>query len=181
MSTPAPDLSRQLQRLEALIHEMEQGAETPARARAREIVRAVLDLHASGLRTMMELARASDPALEDTLARDPQVAGLLLLHGLHPSDVETRVRSAVDGLAPMLQGQGAALALRSTEGGIVRLHLERPTGRGGLSAQALRMRVEEAIIAAAPDAARVDIDGPEGADIAAFVPVEQVRLRAPRS
>jgi hypothetical protein len=180
MSASAPDLARQLERLEALIREMEHGAETPVRARAREIVRAVLDLHAGGLSAMMDLARASDAALADRLARDPRVAGLLLLHGLHPNDLETRVRGAVDALAPMLQGQGAALALHSTADGIVRLRLERAIGRAGLPADALRLRVEEAIIAAAPDVTGLEIDGPDGADIAAFVPVDQVRMRASR-
>jgi hypothetical protein len=180
VSAPAQELAQQLERLEALIREMEHGAETPARARAREIVRAVLELHAAGLRTMMDLARASDAALADRLARDPRVAGLLLLHGLHPDDVETRVRGAVDALTPLLQGQGAALVLHSTAAGIVRLRLERAPGRSGLSADALRRRVEEAIIAAAPDVTGVEIDGPQGADVAAFVPVDQVRMRAPR-
>jgi hypothetical protein len=177
----APDLAQQLARLDALIAEMEEGPETPARARAREIVRAVLDLHATGLGTVMDLARACDPALADALARDPRVAGLLLLHGVHPSDLHTRVREAVDALAPMLHGQGASLALASMEDGVVWLRLERPAGRGGLPAEALRTRVAQAIIAAAPDAADVRIDGPHGADIAAFVPVELVRLRAPGS
>jgi hypothetical protein len=180
VSVPAPDLAQQLERLDALIREMERGAETPVRARAREIVRAVLDLHAAGLGAMMDLARAADPALADRLARDPQVAGLLLLHGLHPSDLDTRVRGAVAALAPMLEGQGATLTLHSTADGMVRLRLERAIARGGLPADALRRRVEEAIIATAPDVAGVEIDGPDGADVAAFVPVDQVRMRAPR-
>jgi hypothetical protein len=140
-------------------------------------VRAVLDLHASGLGAMMDLARASDPALADALADDPRVCGLLLLHGLHPRDLDTRVRSAVDALAPVLEGQGVAVTLQSTAHGIVRLRLERAIGRGGLAPDALRARVEQALVAAAPDAAEIRIDGPEGTDIAAFVPVEAVRMR----
>ena len=178
MSAGDDDLQDRLQRLEAAIHAMEQGVETPARAHAREIVRGVLDLHASGLARLMQLAAdagAPGAALADRFARDPLIAALLLLHGLHPHDLETRVRAALDGLEPMLQSQGARLALLSLAGGAVRLGLEREGGRGGLSPEALRLRVEQAIVAAAPDAAGVQIDGP--ATIAAFVPVEQVRMR----
>lgn len=180
MSGTERDLQRQLQQLEALIVDMEQGPESPARARARQIVRAVLDLHASALTRMIELiagATAAGPVLIEQLARDPLVSGVLLLHGLHPDDLESRVRGAVDGLDALLRAQGARLARLAIADGTVRLRLERDPGRGGLSGGALRTRLEQAIIAAAPDAASVEIDVPDGADQVAFVPVEQVRLR----
>jgi Fe-S cluster biogenesis protein NfuA len=178
VSSPDRDLHARLERLEALISEMEQGPESPARSRAREIVRAVLDLHADGLTRVMTLVtEASGAALVESLARDPMIAGLLLLHGLHPQELETRVRSAVDALEPMLQAQGARVALMSVSDGAIRLNLERAIGRGGLSTGALRERVEQAIIGAAPDASSIEIDVPDSADVAAFIPIEEVRLR----
>ncbi|MGH7277369.1 MAG: hypothetical protein ACREJG_01630, partial [Candidatus Rokuibacteriota bacterium] len=124
----APDLDRQLRQLETLIREMEEGPESPARARARQIVRAVLDLHASGLTRMMELVAAgphAPQALVELFARDPRVSGMLLLHGLHPFDLETRVGGAVHGLEPALRAQGAGLTLVSVSEGSVRLRLAR--------------------------------------------------------
>ena len=180
MSHPERDLERRLEHLERVIYELEQGPESPARARTREIVRAVLDLHARGLRRMIELiggADAAGAALTRAMVRDPTIAGLLLLHGLHPDDLKTRVRGAVETLTPMLEGEGARVTRLDVEGGTVRLGLERERGRGRLSAGALRTSVEQAIVAAAPDAAALEIDIPDTGDPAAFVPVGEVRMR----
>jgi hypothetical protein len=177
----AGDLRQRLEQLERLIHEMEEGPESPARARARQIVRAALDLHTDALARMLEIVRtgaAAGPALVDALAADPLVAGLLLLHGLHPLDLKTRVRAAVEDLAPVLRGQAARVAFVAVDDGAVRVRVERDAGRAGLPAAALRTRVEESILAIAPDAVSLEIDVPADAERAAFVPVEQVRLRS---
>jgi len=171
-------LPGRLERLERLIREMEAGPESPVRARARALVRAVLELHAGALRRMLD-AVATDgarPALLEAFARDPEVAGVLLLHGLHPLDLESRVRAALDALAPALRGQGARVGTVGVAAAAVRIRLEREPGSAGPPAAALRARVEEAIVAAAPDASTIDVEVPEAP--AAFVPLEQVRLRA---
>ena len=112
----------------------------------------------------------------NALTSDPLIAGLLLLHDIHPENLETRVRVAVDALAPALVPQGARVAQVSVDEGIVRVRLERELGRGGPAAAALRSRIEQALVAAAPDAAGIEIDVP---DTAAFVPVTEVRMRRP--
>jgi hypothetical protein len=157
---------------------MEEGPETPVRARARDIVRAVLDLHGDALKRMMgEVAagHASPQALVDAFAHDPQIAGVLLLHGLHPLDLESRVRAALAALAPSLQKQFARLAAVTITDGTVRVRLERGAGHGGPAAAPLRAHVEDAIVAAAPDAVTIEVEVPP--ESLAFVPVEHVRLR----
>jgi len=175
------DLRRRLRELELLLREMEEGPESPVRARARQIGHATLDLHARALTRMMEIV-AADAAtgrqLADALASDPLVAGMLLLHGLHPLDLETRVRGAVERLARTLRGQGADVVVVAVVEDTVRLRIERPSGRGGVPIAALRTSVGEAILAVAPDAVSVEIDAPEEISPAVFVPLEQVRLRS---
>ena len=88
-----------LQRIDALLREVERYADPAARSHTREIVQAVLDLHGSGLDRVLghlEAAGKEGVAILDACARDEVVSGLLLLHGLHPLDVETRVRQALD-------------------------------------------------------------------------------------
>ncbi len=119
---------------------------------------------------------ASGPAIVNALTGDPLIAGLLLLHDIHPEKLETRVRAAVDALTPALVPEGARVAQVSVNEGIVRVRLERELGRGGPSAAALRSRIEQALVAAAPDAVGLEIDVP---DTTAFVPVTDVRLRRP--
>jgi hypothetical protein len=176
MTDGTGDLERRLQHLETLLYELERGPESPIRAQARDVVRAVLDFHASGLERMVRCVGsfASGPAIMRALTSDPLIAGLLLLHDVHPETLETRVRGAVDALAPALVPEGARVAQLTVDEGIVRVRLEREAGRGGPPAAALRSRVEHALIAAAPDAARIDVDVP---DTMVFVPVTHVRLR----
>lgn len=180
MREPDDGWARRLQRVEQLIREMEEGPETPLRARARDIVRAVLDLHADALKRMMEGVAASDgspEALTDAFARDPRIAGVLMLHGLHPFDFESRVRGALAALTPSLRESRARVAALTIGDGRVRVRLERGPGHGGPAATALRAQVEDAIVAAAPDAVTIDVEVP--AESLAFVPVEHVRLRRP--
>jgi hypothetical protein len=169
-------LPGRLQHLERLIREMEEGPESPARARARRIVQAVLDLHAEALGRIVKVvttARGRD--LLDDFARDPHIAGVLLLHGLHPLDLDARVHGALDALAPILRGHGVRVAAVATDETAVRVRLEREPGSGGPPAGTLRGRIQDALAAAAPEATTIEVEVPEAP--AAFVPVEQVRLR----
>ena len=180
MSGGEPDVTARLRELEGLIREMEDGPESPARARARRLVAAVVELHGTALARLLEVVAAAEvtgPALIDALAREPLVAGVLLLHGLHPLDLQTRARAAIAEAASGLRAHGATLALVGVADGAVRVRLERAPARGGLPPAALRARVEAALVAAVPDAARIEIEGPPDAE-PTFVPLERVRLRS---
>src|SRR5262245_40748649 len=93
---------KRLGRIEALLHEVERYADPAAREHTRELVQAVLGLHGDGLERILETVAEGESGLAtiDALGRDDLVGGLLLLHGLHPVDVETRVRQALDGVRP---------------------------------------------------------------------------------
>src|SRR5690349_21380757 len=94
----ADDLRGRMQRLDALIQEAERFADPVVQARTREIVGALLELHGAGLEKILEhVAGIGEDGLAaiDALARDELVGSLLLLHGLHPLDVETRVLGAL--------------------------------------------------------------------------------------
>ena len=61
----------------------------------------------------------------DELGRDPLVSGLLLLHGLHPLDLEARVRNAIEEVKPRLGLHGGSVELLGiTPEGRVQLKLK---------------------------------------------------------
>ena len=63
-----------------------------------------MELHGAGLDRLMEIvaqAGASGYALMDDFAGDDLVASLLLLYGLHPHDLETRVSEGAGQDAPV--------------------------------------------------------------------------------
>ena len=69
-----------------------------ARERAEELVRLVADLYGAGLERVLEIMHDRGQLDDDTLdalAGDDLVASLLLVHGLHPYGVGTRVERAL--------------------------------------------------------------------------------------
>jgi Fe-S cluster biogenesis protein NfuA len=152
----------QMERLDALLQEVEHLPDPRARDDVRELVRAVLDLHGAGLaRVLDHLADAGSAgaALQDALARDEVVGGLLLLHGLHPLDFETRVLLALEHVRPRLRAHGGGVELLGAADGVVRLRLTGHCHGCPSSAATLRQTVEEAILGQAPDAVAIEVEG----------------------
>jgi len=168
-----------MQRLDALIQEVERFTDPAARAHTRAIVQAVLELHGTGLERALEHVRESGETgqrIIDTLAEDELVGGLLLLYGLHPLDLETRVRQALDQVRPYLRSHGGNVELLSVGGSIIRLRMQGSCQSCPSSALTLRGAIEEAINERAPDATAIVVEGVEerpAEGSATFVPVEQ--------
>jgi hypothetical protein len=82
-----PSFQQQMQRIEALIQEVEQSADPAVQKAARSIVQALLDLHGAGLAKLLDILKTSGEAGQASIAafaRDELVSNVLLLHDLHP-------------------------------------------------------------------------------------------------
>jgi hypothetical protein len=87
------------------------------------------------------------------------MSSLLLLYGLHPVDMEGRVRGALDRLRSELRAQGVEVELLGVDDGVVRLHMtDKDAGRPSASI-AVRRKITKAIYDAAPDATDIKADG----------------------
>ena len=98
-----------LRRIDDLVGDLDRIADPVARERSRELLQTVLDLHGLALARITALA-ARTPAGGELLERfgeDPVARAVLLLYGLHPEDLETRVRKAAARLEPVLARHGA--------------------------------------------------------------------------
>src|SRR2546421_6044964 len=89
MAADAHPFLDQMQRVEALVAAVEQGKDPAARLAAQDLVPTLLDVHAAALARLLEFL---PEAGLDACAADELVSHVLLLHGLHPWDLETRVR-----------------------------------------------------------------------------------------
>src|SRR5262245_49820213 len=119
---------RRMQRIESLIQEIERYPDPAARARTKELVHAVLDLHGDGLARLLEHLASSGKAgmaMIDELGRDELVSSLLLLYSLHPLDLETRVRQALEEAHYSLRSRGIIVELSGVNDGTIRLHVRR--------------------------------------------------------
>jgi Fe-S cluster biogenesis protein NfuA len=154
---PQDDLRAVGDRIEAIMGEL--ATASPAvQGKAEELVRLLMQLYGAGLERILSVVDdagqgAAGPIFA-SLAADDLVASLMVLHDLHPLDLETRVARALDHVRPALGLHGDEVELLGVEDGVVRLRLE-----GKSSAAALKRAIEKAIQEAAPDVARIEVEG----------------------
>lgn len=156
------ELQQRIQRIEELVGRIETLADPIARANAHELVQSLMDLHGAGIERMLEIvAETGQPGMGiiDKLADDKLVASLLLLYGLHPLDLDTRVMQALDKVRPYLQSHGGNVELLRVDEGEVRLRLQGSCHGCGSSAQTLKLAIEEALYEAAPDMTALHVEG----------------------
>ena len=98
-------LQERVARVETLLGEIEALKDPYARQKAAEIVQVLLELYGEGMARMMEaVAQGEERARTfEAFVDDELVSHLLLLHGLHPLDVETRVVRALEEVRPYLK------------------------------------------------------------------------------
>lgn len=176
-----PDLRATGERIEALL-EASAGGGQVARERAEELVRLVVDLYGAGLERVLEIAYDSgrlDDALLEQLAADDLVASLLLVHGLHPYDVETRVGRALDEVRPYLGSHGGDVELVGiSDEGAVRLRMLGSCDGCPSSSVTLTLAVETAIQKAAPEVTGIEVEEAVATPASpSVIPVSALRTR----
>jgi Fe-S cluster biogenesis protein NfuA/nitrite reductase/ring-hydroxylating ferredoxin subunit len=156
------DFLSRMQQVEGLIRKIENLPDAEARASALELVQSLMDFHSAGLDRLMEIvAEAGEPgyAIFDNFARDGLVGSLLLLYGLHPVPLETRVTQALEKVRPYLDSHGGNVELIGITDGTVRLRLEGSCKSCPSSSMTLKLAIEEAIYEAAPDVVAIEAEG----------------------
>ncbi len=163
MESSAPEFQQQLSRIEELVNTLNAAPDSVLSVKSRELTQALLELHGTALERVFELIHGSalsGQELIDQLAQDQLISNLLVLHGLHPLDLETRVRNALEAVKPRLGLHGGSVELMGVtpEGGI-KLRLEGNCHGCPSSRITLKSSIEEAIYAAAPDVTGLEVDG----------------------
>ncbi|MEO7030069.1 MAG: NifU family protein [Acidobacteriaceae bacterium] len=154
LAAPPPGEFRlQTERVEKLATKLENAGDPETRAAALDLVQSVVELHGTALTRMLQ-ALAKTPEGETALleaVNDDLVSAMLLLHGLHPDDIETRVLRGIEKVRPYLKSHGGDVELSSVRDGIVRLALHGSCGSCPSSSVTLKTAVEDALFEAAPD------------------------------
>jgi Fe-S cluster biogenesis protein NfuA/nitrite reductase/ring-hydroxylating ferredoxin subunit len=137
------------------------GRADPAAA-AEELVGLLVGLYGDGLaRVVTVLADRGQPGAQilAALTDDPLVESLLLLHDLHPLDVDARVQRALDQVRPYLGSHAGGVEYLGVTGGVARLKLEGSCHGCPSSAVTVRTAIEGAILDAAPEVTEVVVEG----------------------
>lgn len=132
----------------------------PAQDAAEELVRLLVELYGEGLEHVVEAVGTADPALLGKLAEDPLVESLLLVHGLHPLDADTRAQRALDQVRPYLGSHAGGVEYLGVDADSV-LHLRLAGSCNGCASSALtvKLAIEGALLDAVPEAAAIDVEG----------------------
>jgi hypothetical protein len=146
------------ERIEELVLRIGNIPDPESREAARQLMASILELHGAGMERMLEITSAAGDAGQALIRRfagDNLVSALLLLHNLHPDDLETRVQHALG------KWHGSAELVGEFEG-VIRVRLS----AGGCG---LKEAIEAAIREAAPDAIEIILE--ESVQPVGFVPL----------
>jgi len=137
-----------MERLTALLERLEKDASEEALEPAREVARAVLDVHEAGLRALLAIVERQAPEVRKALEHDPGVLSLLAMHGLCGTDLAERVAAAVQTANESLAAQARA-TVGAVDGEHVRVQIE---GREHAARELMQRSVERLLAEHAPDA-----------------------------
>jgi Fe-S cluster biogenesis protein NfuA/nitrite reductase/ring-hydroxylating ferredoxin subunit len=167
-------------RIQTLIDSSAAGG-AAAHERAVQLVGEVTDLYGAGLERMLRIAMSTDPQLAERFAADDLVASLLLVHGLHPYDVQRRIEDALDSVRPYLGSHGGDVSLLGVVDDVVRLQFAGSCKSCPSSAVTLELTVEDAVRAAAPEIASIEVVAAEAAPNVSVIPAESLLSRVHQS
>ncbi len=133
-----------------------------AAAAAEELVGLLVGLYGDGLGHIMAAVGDAGPAGTELLAKltaDPLVENLLLLHDLHPLDVDARIQRALDQVRPYLGSHAGGVEYIGVSDGVARLRLEGSCHGCPSSTVTVRLAIEDAVKNAAPEVTEVAVEG----------------------
>jgi Fe-S cluster biogenesis protein NfuA len=173
--TQQADFRQQAETVERLVTTLDTAADPLLKTVAKDLVQALMDLHGAAFERTLELLHESgNPGgIIERLGRDELVSSVLLLYGLHPEDMRTRILSALENIQPELKKQNASAELAGLdEVGAVTIHFQVKAGSCGSTPGSVRSCIEAVVQNAAPDASSITLkDVGVSSSGAAFVPL----------
>lgn len=149
-------------RVEELLDALRSGTVRDAGPAAEELVRLLVGLYGDGLSHIVAALREQGGpgvAVLHKLAEDPLVESLLLLHDLHPLDVDARIQRALDRVRPYLGSHAGGVEYLGVADGVARLRLEGSCNGCPSSTATVQLAIEGAVQDAAPEVTDVVVEG----------------------
>jgi Fe-S cluster biogenesis protein NfuA len=174
------EFQERTQEIERLVERVQALEDENARTVALDLWRMRMGLHGAVLARVVELAVDGGEvgrALLATLCSDRMVSGLLVLYGLHPLELETRVAGAIEKVREDLQSRGGSAELLGIADAAVRVRIQVDGHGCGSSAEVVKSLVEQAIYEAAPEVLSIEVEG-AAASAGGFVPLAALQPNA---
>ena len=129
---------------------------------AEELVRLLVGLYGDGLAHIVGALQDdgdAGAAILERLTGDPLIESLLLLHGLHPLDVDARIQRALDRVRPYLGSHAGGVSYVGVTDGVALLRLEGNCDGCPSSTVTVQLAIEGAVQDAAPEVTEVVVEG----------------------
>jgi Fe-S cluster biogenesis protein NfuA len=160
-------IQNRIQRVGELVGQIEATADPNVRALAKDLLESLMAFHGAALERMLEIASEAGEAGETLIrkfGRDELVSSVLLLYGLHPEELPSRVTAALEKTKAYLESHAAQAELVSIgDQGAVTVRLKMKPNGCGSTAASVKSYLEAAILNAAPDASSIVVEDVGGA------------------
>lgn len=157
------------------LRQLEAVADPAVRTAANEVVQRLMEMHGAALERLLDITFESGDEgkrLIDEYGRDPLISSVLVLYGLHPDDLQTRVEQKLQELRGRLFKMGAEVTAIAITGDEVRIRVDLKGHTCGSTAANVKAVIEEAVYDAAPDLGSLVVEGLGERSSAGFVALE---------
>jgi Fe-S cluster biogenesis protein NfuA/nitrite reductase/ring-hydroxylating ferredoxin subunit len=148
--------------LQKLLAEVEALPYPGAKELIQDCMESVLGFYGAGLKRILQVVSEDGPEGRKVfrdLIRDDVVKGLLLIHDLHPLNLEARLLEALEKVRPYLKSHGGNVELISLENNVARLRLQGTCQSCASSSVTLELAIRHAIEQACPDLVHFEVEG----------------------
>jgi Fe-S cluster biogenesis protein NfuA/nitrite reductase/ring-hydroxylating ferredoxin subunit len=164
MPAPNPDggINAYGERLQKLLAQVEALPYPGAKELIQDCMESVLGFYGAGLKRILQVVSEDGPEGRKVfrdLIHDDVVKGLLLIHDLHPLNLEARLLEALDKVRPYLKSHGGNVELISLENDVARLRLQGTCQTCASSSVTLELAIRHAIEQACPDLVHFEVEG----------------------
>jgi Fe-S cluster biogenesis protein NfuA/nitrite reductase/ring-hydroxylating ferredoxin subunit len=156
------DINVRGERIQKLLERIEALPYPGAKELMRECMEAVLAFYGHGLSRILQVIGGAGPngqKVYQAFIHDDVIKGLLLIHDLHPLDLETRLRGALDKVRPYLKSHGGNVELISLANDVAKLRLQGTCKSCASSSVTLELAIRYAIEQACPDLVQFEVEG----------------------
>src|SRR6202011_1152434 len=156
------DINLHGERIQRLLEKIESLPYPAAKELINECMEAVVAFYGAGLSRILQVASgdgAEGRKVYRDLIHDDVIKGLLLIHDLHPLDLEARLREALDKVRPYLKSHGGNVELISLKNDIAKLRLQGTCESCASSSVTLELAIRHAIEQACPDLVHFEVEG----------------------
>ena len=149
-------------RVQELQARLESAPDPATRELGEELVSAVVQMYGAGLEQILDAVFAAGEVgaqIGASLAEDPLVATLLLIHDMHPVPLADRVQGALESVRPYMESHGGNVELLSLEHGVARIRLQGSCSDCSASSVTLELAIKQALEDVAPDLEGLEVEG----------------------